>query len=296
MSTTVHPAEDSHHRTIARLIIGLPFLGFVAAVWLLWGRGIDLTALLFCCGMYFITALGLTMGYHRLFTHKSFVAKRWLKISLAIAGAMAAEGSVFFWCAMHRRHHQHSDTELDPHSPHHHGGDLLGILRGFIHAHVGWMLKAPPASYRKFVPDLIRDKDLVWVSRHYVSWLLLGILLPGIVALLIHQTAFAFLLGVLWGGFVRIFLLHHATWSVNSLCHMSGDAPFKTRDQSRNNKLCAIWSLGEGWHNNHHAFPTSARHGLLKGQIDPTYLVIAAFQKLGAVTQVRIPNLLQHDP
>lgn len=286
----VHPGEESHHRVIARLMIGIPFLGFVTAVFLLWGWGIDLTALLLCFGMYFLTALGITMGYHRLFTHKSFVAKRWLKIALAIAGAMAAEGPVFFWCAMHRRHHQHSDTPLDPHSPHHHGSDVSGVFRGFIHAHVGWMLNAPVANYRKFVPDLIRDKDLVWVSRHYLLWLALGIFLPGFIALLIHQTPLSFLQGVLWGGFARIFLLHHATWSINSLCHMSGDAPFKTTDRSRNNRLCAIWSLGEGWHNNHHAFPSSAKHGLMKWQADPTFMIIRLLRVFGFIMSYKIPN------
>lgn len=271
-------------------MICIPFLGFISAVILLWGRGIDLVALLVCSVMYLFTALGLTMGYHRLFTHRSFVAKRWLKISLAIVGAMAAEGPLFFWCAMHRKHHQHSDTPLDPHSPHHHGSDISGILRGFLHAHVGWMLKAPAVNYRKYVPDLLRDKDLVWVSRNYFLWLCLGIILPGFIALSIHHTTISFIQGVLWGGFARIFLLHHATWSINSLCHMSGDRPFKTTDQSRNNKLCAIWSLGEGWHNNHHAFPASARHGLMKWQIDLTYLGIKLLYSLGFANDLKVPS------
>lgn len=290
MSAAIHAKEDSRHRLIARIMIITPFLGFLGAVIMLWGTGITLTSLILCGVMYFISALGLTMGYHRLFTHKSFEAKRPLKIGLAIAGAMAAEGPAFWWCAIHRRHHQFSDSPLDPHSPHHHGDDIRGLFLGFLHAHIGWMLAAPAVNYRKYVPDLVKDEDLVWVSKNYFLWLLLGILLPGFIVLCFDPTPLAFLQGVLWGGLVRIFLLHHATWSINSICHMSGERSFDTNDQSRNNMLCAIWSLGEGWHNNHHAFPTSARHGLGTWEFDLTYLVIKLFSMVGLAENLKTPS------
>ena len=300
ISITEHTPEKHHlsstelrHRIIAFTMIVIPFSGFIVAVAVSWGHAVDLPTIAVCGIMYLFTAFGVTMGYHRLFTHKSFTAKRWLKITLAIAGAMAAEGPLFFWCAMHRRHHQHSDTEYDPHSPHHHGSGVKGILHGVIHSHFGWMLAAPAADYRKYIPDLLKDRDLIWISRHYWKWNALGFAIPAGVLFVIEPSFASLLKGALWGGLVRIFLLHHATWSVNSLCHMFGSAPFQTKDQSKNNALCAIWSLGEGWHNNHHAFPTSARHGLTMYQLDPTFILIKLGSFLGFVTEIKQPSPIQ---
>jgi len=243
--------------------------------------------------MYSISIMGITLGFHRLFTHRSFKCAAPVKIALCIAGSTAAEGPVLFWSACHRRHHQFSDREGDPHSPHHHEHGASKILLGWWHAHVGWMFSHPPENYVRRVPDLIRDRSIVRLNRAYLYIVLAGILLPGAVAFAVTGHWQAFLSATLWAGLVRIFLVHHTTWSINSVCHLFGTRPYATTDHSRNNLLCALLTFGEGWHNNHHAFPTSASLGLRWWQADFGFFLIRILSSVGLVWDIRLPTAEQ---
>jgi len=240
--------------------------------------------------MYSLTMLGITLGYHRLFTHRSFKCALPLKIIFGICGCMAAQGPIYFWAACHRHHHQCSDHEGDPHSPHSFGKGFVGALRGWWHAHTGWMFNHEPENYRRLVPDLILDRRLSFIDRHYFLWIVLGLLLPATAAAFVTRTWTGFFAGLLWGGFIRIFLVHHSTWSINSVCHLFGSSPFDTKDESRNNAFCALLTFGEGWHNNHHAFPSSARHGLHWWQADFVFKVILALRFFGLAWDILEPT------
>jgi stearoyl-CoA desaturase (delta-9 desaturase) len=270
-------------------VIG-PFLGLVVAGVLLWGQGLSWVDLGLLLGMYVLTGLGITVGYHRLFTHGAFETNGVVKFVLAALGSMAVEGPLLDWVAQHRRHHQHSDTPEDPHSPHHQGQGFLGLLRGLWHAHLGWPFRAREMDLSRYVKDLRQSGLLRWVSGLFPVWVAVGLLMPAALGGLLTQSWLGALLGLLWGGLVRIFLVHHVTWSVNSVCHLWGRRPFATDDQSKNNFLFGILALGEGWHNNHHAFPTSARHGLRWWQIDVTYYCIRALALVGLAWKVRLPG------
>ncbi len=286
-------ATDSSRaeRAVTMLTIFTPLVAAAGAVVLFWSHAVSWLEVSLCAGMYVLTIGGVTLGYHRLFTHRSFKCPDVLRWALGIAGSMAAQGPVFYWVGSHRRHHQHSDEAGDPHSPHSHGGQGgWAVLRGWWHAHVGWMLRSEKQNYFRLVADLLRDPVAVTVNRAYVVAVLAGIALPGVIGGLIAGSWTAVLTGSLWGGLVRLFLVHHATWSINSICHLFGDAPYATADESRNNVVCAVLTLGEGWHNNHHAFPTSARHGLRWWQVDATWLVIRALRRLGLAWDVRLPS------
>jgi stearoyl-CoA desaturase (delta-9 desaturase) len=239
--------------------------------------------------MYALTALGVTVGFHRLFTHRSFETTRPVKFIFAVLGSMALEGPVLKWVAMHRRHHQHSDGEGDPHSPHHHGEGLRGLLAGAWHAHVGWIFDPDPADLPRYAGDLARDGVVRSVSRTWVLWSAIGLVLPAVLGGLITWSWRGALLGFIWGGLARVFLVHHVTWSINSVCHLWGTRPFKSRDESRNNFLFGVVGMGEGWHNNHHAFPTSARHGLRWWELDLSYWVIRGLAAAGLAWKVRVP-------
>jgi stearoyl-CoA desaturase (delta-9 desaturase) len=197
---------------------------------------------------------------------------------------------VIEWCAVHRRHHQHSDRDGDPHSPHLHGEGVMGVAKGMFHAHFGWLFKSESVGQARSVPDLLSDKMLVFVDRFFWLWFLLGWIIPGLICLAINQTFASFLSGVLWGGLVRTSLLHHVTWSINSVCHVWGSRPYASPDESRNNPIFGLLAFGEGWHNNHHAFPTSARHGLKWWQIDLTWWTLWVFEKVGLIWNVRLPG------
>ena len=252
----------------------LPFLGLAAAAFLLWGWGFSWVHLGLLLGMYVPTALGITVGYHRLFTHRSFETNRVVQFVLAVLGSMAVEGPLLDWVAMHRRHHEHSDTPDDPHSPHHGGRGLLGLLRGFWHAHLGWIFRPAPPQLARYVKDLRRSALLRDLSALFPLWVAIGLLIPAVLGGVLTCSWAGALLGLVWGGLVRIFFVHHVTWSVNSVCHLWGARPYESGDDSRNNFLFGLLALGEGWHNNHHAFPTSARHGLRWWQVDVSYWVI----------------------
>jgi stearoyl-CoA desaturase (delta-9 desaturase) len=237
-----------------------------------------------------VSGYGVTVGFHRLFSHRSFVANRPLKIALAVAGSMAVEGSPISWVAAHRRHHRFSDRPGDPHSPHLHGTRATGRLRGLFHAHVGWLFTADPTSAERFAADLQADEDLRRISRFFPVIAVLSFTLPFGIGWLWSGTLGGALRALLWGGIIRMFLLHHTTWSVNSLCHVIGRRPFRTRDRSSNVASLALVSMGESWHNLHHADPTSARHGVGRGEIDISAGTIRLFEKLGWAWNVRWPT------
>jgi stearoyl-CoA desaturase (delta-9 desaturase) len=268
----------------------VPFLGIVAAPFLLWGWGFGWVDLGLLLGMYLLTALGVTVGYHRLFTHRSFETNWLVRCVLGILGSMAAQGSVLKWVAVHRRHHQHSDTPDDPHSPHHGGGGLYGFLRGFWHAHIGWTFKPDPEDLDRYVKDLREYFSVRVVSALFPFWIFLGLAIPAIIGGVVAGSWAGVLLGFIWGGLMRVFLVHHVTWSVNSVCHLWGQQPYPDKDHSRNNFVFGVLAMGEGWHNNHHAFPTSARHGLRWWQLDVSYYVIRLLAFTGLAWKIRIPR------
>jgi stearoyl-CoA desaturase (delta-9 desaturase) len=291
-SARAGPVQASpHERAIILLTIFAPLVATTLAVVLLWSRGVSWIEVWLCVGFYLVSLFGVTMGYHRLFTHRSFKCAAPIRWALGIAGSMAAQGPVFYWVGSHRRHHQHSDDAGDPHSPHAHGGHgAAAVLRGWWHAHVGWMLAPEPQNYFRLVADLMRDPVAAAVNRTYLVWVLAGIALPGVIGGVASGTWAGAATGALWGGLVRLFLVHHVTWSINSVCHLWGGAPFMTKDESRNHAVCGVLALGEGWHNNHHAFPSSARHGLRWWQLDATWLAIRALRRLGLAWDVRLPS------
>jgi len=268
----------------------LPPVALGVGMYLLWGWGFTLLHLLMMTLLYLITGYGITIGYHRYFTHKSFEAPGWVKNGLAILGSMAAEGPLLRWVAHHRQHHQHSDHENDPHSPHLHGGGFWGLWRGLWHAHAGWMFTPDAPELHRYVKDLAADKALVWISKTFALWVAIGLIIPAVIAGLLTMSWTGALLGFIWGGIIRIAVVHHITWSVNSICHVWGAQPFRTHDHSKNNAIVGVLALGEGWHNNHHAFPTSARHGLRWWEFDSSYIIIWVMAKMGLVWKVRIPS------
>ena len=236
---------------------------------------------------YALTMLGLTAGFHRLFTHRSFRAHPLVELALAVAGSMALEGPIVRWVAQHRRHHAHADRDGDPHSPVAGGGSRLA---GLWHAHVGWMLGGPRTFARRFAPDLLEDALVRRLDALYLVWVAASLGLPAAIGALATGSAAGAGSALLWGGLVRIFCVHQASWAVNSIGHALGRRPFAARDHSTNNALLALFTLGEGWHNNHHAFPSSARHGLERWQLDPTAFVIAGLCRLGLAWDVKTPT------
>jgi stearoyl-CoA desaturase (delta-9 desaturase) len=268
----------------------IPFLAFLAAVPVAWGWGLGRTDVVLFVAFYVVAGLGITVGYHRLFTHGSFKAVRTLRIALAVAGSMAIEGPVIRWVADHRRHHAFSDRAGDPHSPWRFGTSLGALSKGFWFAHIGWMFDLEHTNREKFAPDLLDDPDIRAVDRLFPLWLAISVLLPGLLGGLITMSWAGALSALFWASLVRIFLLHHVTWSINSVCHMIGERPFVARDKSANFWPLALLSFGESWHNMHHADPTAARHGVLRGQLDPSARVIWAFEKLGWASDVRWPK------
>jgi stearoyl-CoA desaturase (Delta-9 desaturase) len=272
------------------LAVSLPLLGLGSAAAFLWGWGFGWTDMGLLIGMYVLTALGITVGFHRLFTHRSFETYRGVELVLGVLGSMAVEGPLLKWVALHRRHHQHSDRPGDPHSPHLHGRGIWGVLRGLWHAHMGWVFRADPPDLDRYVKDLRQSRLLRVVSVLFPAWVALGILLPSVLGGVITQSWIGVWTGLAWGGLVRVFLVHHVTWSVNSVCHVWGFRPYRTTDESRNNLVFGILALGEGFHNTHHAFPTSARHGLRWWQIDVSYYVIRALALAHLASNVKLPS------
>lgn len=270
----------------------LPFLGLVAASILFWDTRFSWLNLGMLLGGYLLTAVGITVGYHRLFTHKSFKTNRVVTAALGILGSMAVEGPILQWVATHRCHHQHTDRPDDPHSPNLHGPGLGSWLKGMYHAHFGWFFTAglSTAQLERYVPDLLADPLIRRISGLFGLWAAMGVLLPALAGFIVTGTWLGALMGFIWGGLLRVFLVHHVTWSVNSVCHLWGAQPFNTHDYSRNNPIFGILALGEGWHNTHHAFPTSARHGLEWWQVDLSYQLIRLLAVIGLARDIKLPS------
>ncbi|HEX4492476.1 MAG TPA: acyl-CoA desaturase [Acidimicrobiia bacterium] len=274
------------------LVVG-PAVALAIAIPLLWGNVVHLRDVIVGAVLFVITGFGISVGYHRLFTHRSFVPKRWLKIVLAAVGSFAMEGSLSGWVAAHRRHHVYSDGPGDPHSPHGHGPERGGQLRGLVHAHVGWLFTAELTSAEQYAPDVLRDDDTRIISGWFPLFAVVSLAGPFFIGWGVSGTIGGALSMLLWAGLVRMMLLHHVTWSVNSICHMFGSQPASTKDHSTNFAPLAILSFGESWHNFHHAHPACARHGALRHQLDPSAALIRLFERAGWVTRVRWPSEAQ---
>jgi stearoyl-CoA desaturase (Delta-9 desaturase) len=286
---TAFAAMTKLEKRVNLLAVALPFVGTLAAIVLLWNSIVSATDLAILAVMYVLTALGVTVGFHRMLTHRSFQAPKPVEYAFAALGSMAVQGPVMAWVADHRKHHAHADHEGDPHSPHVGHGDGVGsVFRGLWHAHVGWLLSEQgQASPRKYAPDLFEDRGMRIINRRFPLLVLLSLALPALAGWALSGGSLAgAATGLLWGGLVRIFFVHHVTWSVNSVCHFLGSRRFETDDESRNVFWLALLSFGESWHNNHHAFPTSARHGLGRWQLDPSALVIRGLETCGLAWDV----------
>jgi stearoyl-CoA desaturase (delta-9 desaturase) len=292
----VHTFDDGDRppdligRLVTALIVGVPFLALAVGVYRFWGRGIGMRDVLLAVSLYFLTGHGMTIGFHRLLAHKSFTATRPLKVGLVALGSMSFEGGPISWVANHRRHHVFADTIDDPHSPQHHGSGSTGQLKGLWHAHVGWLFTARSTSRQRHAADLLADRDIVVLDALFPFWCVVSLALPFGLGWLLGGTFGAALSALLWAGLVRICVLHHATWSVNSVCHTFGRRPFATKDRSRNVALLAVISMGESWHNTHHAFPRSVRHGLLRRQWDSSASLIRAFERVTLARDLHWPT------
>jgi stearoyl-CoA desaturase (delta-9 desaturase) len=292
-ATAVQPVtHETRDRIITGLVTVVPILLLGLAAWQAWSEALRWSDLAVLALAYVLTALGVTVGFHRLLTHRSFSTTPLLRGAFAALGSAAIEGPAISWVADHRKHHACSDREGDPHSPHvGHGGGLVGTLRGLYHAHVGWLfIHTERGSKERFAPDLLADPVIRVIDRTFLLWVLVGLAVPFGLGVAIGGSVAAGLTALLWGGAVRVFVLHHVTYSVNSLCHMFGRRPFETKDQSRNLAWLAVPTFGEAWHNNHHAFPTSAAHGLGRWQIDPSALLISAMERVGLAWDVVRPT------
>jgi stearoyl-CoA desaturase (delta-9 desaturase) len=275
---------------VVYLFVAIPMIALVAAIPFAWGWGLSWTDVALAVVFFYLSGLGVTIGYHRYFTHSSFKAKRWLRVVLALAGGMAVQGPVIIWVADHRRHHAFSDRDGDPHSPWLFGTSPVAIAKGFWHAHMGWLFDRDLTNKQRFAPDLLADKDIVKASNLFWLTTMASLLLPALLGGLISWSWWGALTGFFWGGLVRTAVLHHVTWSTNSICHMIGERPFAARDKSANFWPLAILSFGESWHNLHHADPTCARHGVKRGQIDTSARLIWLFERFGWVRDVRWPT------
>ena len=275
---------------IANLVgVSVPPIGLIAAIVLLWNRAVGPLELALMVSLYVVTCLGVTLGYHRMFTHRAFESSRVFRAIIAVLGSMAVEGSVITWVADHRKHHTFTDQEGDPHSPHLAGPGFWGAVKGLWHAHVGWLFETVGTAEReRFASDLLKDGVLRVIDKLFFVWVVLSFAIPFALGWLIGGGLGAALTALLWGGLVRVFLLHHITWSINSVCHFFGRKRFNVEDESRNVFWLAPFSMGEAWHHNHHAFPTSAFHGLSRWErvADPTGLLIWLLEKLGIVWNV----------
>jgi stearoyl-CoA desaturase (delta-9 desaturase) len=289
------PLIDGRRKIAAHIsvyvFVIVPFLALLCAVAVAWGWGLSWADVIQAMVWYVLTCLGVTVGYHRYFTHGSFKTKRWMRIVLAVAGSLAVQGPILHWVADHRRHHAYSDREGDPHSPWLFGASPVAVARGFWHAHMGWLFTRDLTNQQRFAPDLLADRDIRIVHRLFGLCTLVTLAAPAVVGGLVTWSWWGAVTAFFWAGLVRMACLHHITWSVNSICHMIGDRPFRAHDRSANFWPLAILSMGESWHNSHHADPTCARHGVRRGQIDISARMIWLFEKLGWVHDVRWPSM-----
>ena len=286
-------AETHHEMATAEKIVNLlavvlPFAATITAIVLLWNSAVSASDLGIMVVMYLLTAISITVGFHRLLTHRAFATFKPVEYLFAIFGSMAVQGPVISWVADHRKHHAHTDVEGDPHSPHvGHGEGVSSVWRGLWHAHTGWLFSEQGrADWRRYAPDLYEDRGMRIINRHFVTLVLVSLLLPALAGFLITGGLAGALTGLIWGGLVRIFFVHHVTWSVNSVCHFLGSRRFDIEDRSTNVFWLALPSLGESWHHNHHAFPRSAAHGLRRREIDISAMIITAMEKVGLAKKV----------
>jgi stearoyl-CoA desaturase (delta-9 desaturase) len=295
MTTSAQPAPDplvvsgperiDRAATLVVTVAPILLIGFAASQ--AWNHTLGWRDLIVFTITYLLCGVGITVGFHRYLTHRAFKTSRPVRALLAILGSAAIEGPVIEWVANHRKHHAYSDQEGDPHSPHvDHGGGLRGALRGLWHAHLGWLFRPGVASESRYAPDLLDDPLIKWIDSTFVLWVVVGLAVPFGLGVALSGNIAGGLTGLLWGGAVRMVLLHHVTFSINSLCHFFGRRDYDTGDESRNLAWLAPLSFGEAWHNNHHAFPTSAAHGLGRRQVDPSALVISGLERLGLVWDV----------
>ncbi len=268
----------------------IPLIALIVAIPFAWGWGLGWVDVALAVAFYYLSGMGVTVGFHRYFTHGSYKARSPMRKFLAIAGQLAVQGPVIIWVADHRRHHAFSDREGDPHSPWTYGTSIPALARGFWHAHMGWLFNRDNTNQQRFAPDLLADKSIVRIDKYFWVWTLVSLIAPGVLGGLITWSWHGALTAFFWAGLVRVAVLHHVTWSVNSICHMIGERPFSARDKSANFWPLAILSFGESWHNLHHADPTCARHGVLRGQWDTSARAIWIFEKLGWVYNVRWPS------
>ncbi|RCW40933.1 stearoyl-CoA desaturase (delta-9 desaturase) [Halopolyspora algeriensis] len=306
MATTVPPSQKTrsggapaaiverpHPRSeivLIALFTVTPLLALLAAVPVAWGWGLGWVDVGLALFFYGVSCLGVTMGFHRYFTHRSFKARKPLRIALAVAGSFAVQGPVIQWVADHRRHHAYADKEGDPHSPWLYGTGPVALVRGFWHAHMGWFFQRNQTNRKKFAPDLLADRGIARVNNLFPVFTLATLILPALLGGLLTWSWWGALTAFFWAGLVRVGVLHHVTWAVNSICHMVGERPFASRDKAANFWPLAIASFGESWHNSHHADPTCARHGVGRGQLDISARVIWVLEKLGWAYQVRWPT------
>jgi stearoyl-CoA desaturase (delta-9 desaturase) len=268
----------------------VPFAAVLAAAPAAWGWGLAWRDVVFASVMYAVSGLGVTVGFHRHLTHRSFQAKRAVRIALAIAGSMALQASAIQWVADHRRHHRFSDRDGDPHSPWRYGTSFAAVTKGFVYSHVGWLYDWEKTDESRYAPELLADRDMQMVSRLFPTWVVLSMILPALAGGLWGLSWKGALTGFFWGFLIRVFLLHHVTFAINSVCHIKGRRPFRTRDRSQNVWWLALLSFGESWHNFHHAEPTSARHGVRLFEIDTSAMFIKVMEKLRWINDVRWPD------
>lgn len=293
-----HHHHEHEEMSIGRKIVMLgvvifPLLGLAATIVTSWQYGfMGWLYLGMLVGGWYLTGLGITIGYHRQLTHRSFETHKPIRHFWASLGALAVEGSPIDWCMVHRKHHQFSDHEGDPHSPHLAGDGVVGRIKGFFHSHIGWLFISnwSKEERSKYIPDLIQEDYLMSIDRNYLWWVIASLAIPMVFAGVVTMSIQGALLGLLWGGLARICFTHHMTWAINSVCHVFGKRDFKSSDDSRNNVIFGIFSHGEGWHNNHHAFPSSARHGLKWWQFDLSWVIIRSLELVGLAWDVRLPS------
>jgi stearoyl-CoA desaturase (delta-9 desaturase) len=290
---TVRPATSRISQLVTLVAVVVPPLGIAVAAGWLWETAFTWVDVALLVGFYVVCAFGTTIGFHRYFSHRSFEARTPVKATLAVLGCMTMQGPLIQWVTDHRKHHALSDQPGDPHTPHGHGEGARGAAKGFVHAHVGWLFRnLGMEEGRAYGRDLYEDR-LVWIDRLYLLWVVLTLGLPFLVGFLVGGTWERGLEAMVWGGLIRIFLYQHATFSVNSICHMFGRQDYRSRDEARNNWVVALLVFGEGWHNNHHAFPASARHGLHRFQVDVSWWVIRTLERAHLVWNVRVPSPAQ---
>ncbi len=286
------PHQRLPERAFTALVVFGPLAGVVVGAMALFGRGVSVTDLVLAVVLFAVTGHGLSTGFHRLFSHRSFKPARWVKIALAVAGSMAFEGSVIGWVANHRRHHAYTDRKGDPHSPYAYGTSRRQLTRGLFHAHTGWLFQGQATDEARWAPDLLSDPDLVLISNLFPVLCVVSLALPAAIGWAVTGTLAGAVGGFVWGGLVRVFFLHQTTFAVNSACHIWGTRPFTTRrsDRSTNFAPLAILSMGDNWHNLHHSLPALARHGVDPGQLDSSARLIRILEWMGAATEVRWPD------